>query len=391
MAENARIDDLRKRLEREPGSRLFAQLAEELRKAGDLGEAISICKAGLEKQPAFWSARMTLGRALQDTGDVAGAIPEFEAVLKAAPDNILASRLLAESLEAKGDLAGAVARYKTTLALAPGDAQVQTRLAQVEAKLTAPPASRAAPPAPTVPIAIVPPQPEAEAATMRARALPMDGPIPLVDAEESFELESPYMAAGGPSPAPPRPPAPEPAPVFPPATPPVAAPAVEARPPMPWEPPTPIEPPSFDFEPVPAYAVPAPPPPVAPPEPPIAAPVAVTGPEAALAPALEADAEPEPEPEPGPELATSTLAELYFNQGHTERAIDVYRQLVEREPGNERASARLTELNALEKHLKAEERRGTLPEPADPRAARRAAIERTIVRLEGLLAAVRRG
>ena len=35
MATNPRIDDLRRRLEREPGSRLFAQLAEELRKAGE--------------------------------------------------------------------------------------------------------------------------------------------------------------------------------------------------------------------------------------------------------------------------------------------------------------------------------------------------------------------
>ena len=32
MAENPRIEDLRRRLEKEPGSRVFAQLAEELRK-----------------------------------------------------------------------------------------------------------------------------------------------------------------------------------------------------------------------------------------------------------------------------------------------------------------------------------------------------------------------
>ncbi len=98
MAGNPRIDDLRRRLDKDPGSRLFAQLAEELRKDGDLEEAINVCREGLKRQPAYPSARMTLGRALFDTGELATARVEFETVLKGAPDNILASRLLAESL-----------------------------------------------------------------------------------------------------------------------------------------------------------------------------------------------------------------------------------------------------------------------------------------------------
>ena len=51
MAGNPRIDDLRKRLEKEPGSRLFAQLAEELRKDGELEEAIRVAREGLQKHP----------------------------------------------------------------------------------------------------------------------------------------------------------------------------------------------------------------------------------------------------------------------------------------------------------------------------------------------------
>jgi cytochrome c-type biogenesis protein CcmH/NrfG len=92
-------------------------------------------------------------------------------------------------------------------------------------------------------------------------------------------------------------------------------------------------------------------------------------------------------------LSSATLAELYFNQGFTDKALDVYRQLVEREPGNERARARITELEALERHLRAEEARGPQAEPgapADPAAARRKAIERTIARLEAMLAAVKK-
>src|SRR5439155_24616958 len=128
VAANPRIDELRKKLDKEPGSRLFAQLAEELRKDGEYEEAIRVARDGLQKHPNYPSARMTLGRALFDTGDWDAARLEFEQVLKGAPDNILASRLLGESLASLTDVSGAVARYKQTLALAPGDKQVLARL-----------------------------------------------------------------------------------------------------------------------------------------------------------------------------------------------------------------------------------------------------------------------
>lgn len=357
MADNPRIDELRKRLEKEPGSRVFAQLAEELRKSGELGEAIEVCRAGLEKQPGYWSARMTLGRSLQESGDLPAARPEFEAVLRASADNILASRLLGECLEGTGDLAGAGKRYRATLTLAPGDKQVQARLDAVEALLKAPPLPAAEPAA--------------------AQVAP-DAPIPLVAAEESFELESPYqslrstpvpepeaeaasvLASGTPGFAPPPPPQPEVA--------------------------------TFGFDAGAAADVaqaPAAPPPSAPPAPPEVRPPAPAA--ATEAPPAAPPERPGPA-EPAPELASSTLAELYFSQGFTDKAIEVYRQLLEREPGNERAQARLTELQDLERRLKEEEQRSPAlaAAPQDPRAVRRGAIERTIARLEGMLAAVRR-
>ena len=120
MAGNPRIDELRKKLDKEPGSRLFAQLAEELRKDGDLEEAIQVAREGLQKHSNYPSARMTLGRALYDTGDWAAARSEFELVLKGAPDNILASRLLAECLESLGDVPGASASVFLYRAMAAG-------------------------------------------------------------------------------------------------------------------------------------------------------------------------------------------------------------------------------------------------------------------------------
>ena len=77
-------------------------------------------------------------------------------------------------------------------------------------------------------------------------------------------------------------------------------------------------------------------------------------------------------------FSSSTLAELYFQQGLVDRAVDVYRQLLEQEPENEKARQRLAELESAR------------PPVADERAARRRALERTIAGLEALLAAVQR-
>lgn len=80
---------------------------------------------------------------------------------------------------------------------------------------------------------------------------------------------------------------------------------------------------------------------------------------------------------PATPFSSSTLAELYFQQGLVERAADVYRQLLEQEPDNQKARQRLAELER------------SAPMAAE-RMARRRALERTIAGLEALLAAVRR-
>jgi predicted Zn-dependent protease len=195
---DTRIDELRRRLERDPGSRLFAQLAEELRKGGELGEAIRVARAGLAVNPAYPSARLTLGRALLDSGDATGARAELESALRDAPDNIQASRHLAQAREQLGDLKGAADQYRKTLLMAPDDRQLQGALASVEARLQAPagdsalaaestpPATRRAPP----PLPARPPtsadsratpgQGTASAAPPAPRRAPRAGAPPLV-------------------------------------------------------------------------------------------------------------------------------------------------------------------------------------------------------------------
>jgi tetratricopeptide (TPR) repeat protein len=420
VASNPRIDDLRKRLEKDPGSRLFAQLAEELRKAGDLDEAIILSRDGLQKHPAYPSARMTLGRALFDKGDLAGARAELEGVLKGAADNILASRLLAECLEGLGEFGAAMARYKQTLAMAPGDRQIESKVSALEARLES--ATRKAMAVPETPPPPVAPSPTGD----------LDAPIPLVAADEPFELERPYEAGASTAVGA----LVEPTPLAP-------AHSQEAEPiPVP-EPPEDAEPLT---RPVPAVVAAQHEPIVLPENPAVPAVAAVSAapdlapggelfefdapddlPEVptlkAAAPVFEeplavqaqtGDAPPAPAPAepqllpaveteppppwlapagapPAPEIISSTLAELYFNQGFTEKAIEVYQQVLGREPGNGRARSRLTELQELE--TAAQSGRAAAPTAAagDGRAARRQAIERVIARLEGLRAALRRG
>jgi hypothetical protein len=531
VAGNPRIDELRKKLDKEPGSRLFAQLAEELRKDGDLEDAIGVAREGLQKHPNYPSARMTLGRALFDTGDWPAARAEFELVLKGAPDNILASRLLAESLENLGDASGAVAQYKKTLALAPGDKQVLAHLDALEKggastgpagagaatapgasrvvpaasrtpaaraggveEASRPPAAAPAPPAEAMaPIRLVavdtpmeleqphehgvgfaPPASEAAApsavsaraeAPARADATGQPGepaPIPLVAAEEDFELERPYEAPVGPGgtsaahaataaearPAEASPPAPAPPPsdgammefefdagasggTIPFAPAPAPAPA-----PVPAAAPAPAEaPPSIPAPPVtaaapamhsPSPATPAPLPPMPPPasaaaaatrEPAAPAPAAappepISAPSPAAAPAREPEAAPPAAEPPAADLMSATLAELYFNQGFTVKAVEVYRQLLERDPGNGRLQRRLEELQkiaaspapaapapstttAAERGVSADDSTpagpATAGEAASATASRRIVLERTIARLEGMLAAIKKG
>jgi hypothetical protein len=302
----SRIEELRKRLEKEPGSRLFAQLAEELRKDGQLEEAINVCLAGLQKHPGYPSARITLAHALMDSGDLTAARVELEAVLQGAPDNIMARKLLEECRAAMGE-AGAPAaagpepagngKWWKSLWKGGGapppeapSAPPPSRPAAPQpmpqpASATPPPALAAPPPGPPPPIvaaAPVPLEPEVEEEALPPRREPDADypPIPLVGPEdEPFELaapyEGPFVRRAAPAPSsdtgssPPNPP-----PASPP--PPIASPPAASPPPPPIaSPPAATPPTSAASQPpapsAPKAAAPAPAPPPNPASPPSAA------------------------------------------------------------------------------------------------------------------------
>jgi tetratricopeptide (TPR) repeat protein len=96
VTDDSRIEDLRRRIQKDPASIAFAQLAEEHRRAGDWEEAVRVCEAGLARHPAYLSARVTLGRALFELGRMDDARAEFLRVLESSPDNLVAIGKLAE-------------------------------------------------------------------------------------------------------------------------------------------------------------------------------------------------------------------------------------------------------------------------------------------------------
>jgi tetratricopeptide (TPR) repeat protein len=128
MADNSRIDDLRRRVQKDPASIAFAQLGEECRRAGQAQEAVDICRAGLAIHPEYLSARVTLGRALLEANDLDGALAELERVLKSAPENLAALRAFAETHHKLGHRAEALVQYQAALLIARNDPDLQRTL-----------------------------------------------------------------------------------------------------------------------------------------------------------------------------------------------------------------------------------------------------------------------
>lgn len=98
------LEQLRRRMQSHASPAAFAAAAEEHRRAGRFAEAIAVCRDGLDRYPAYASARVTLGRALLDSGDAAAAVAELELAVAQAPDNLAASRALEAARAELGDL-----------------------------------------------------------------------------------------------------------------------------------------------------------------------------------------------------------------------------------------------------------------------------------------------
>jgi len=218
MADNQRIEDLRRRIQKDPASIAFAQLAEELRRAGQCQEAVDTCRAGLSIHPGYLSARVTLGRALIELNQLDEALTELELVLRSAPENLAAIRGIAEIHHRQGQLGEALHQYRNALALARNDPDLERTVhelsREIEPQKPAVPTDglsfeqmqqelfNLSPSPPSAPAAQhVAPPPAAVASSQQVEPAPVPGSSPAAGAEvalspaaTAIEPESPEEA-----------------------------------------------------------------------------------------------------------------------------------------------------------------------------------------------------
>ncbi|MBL0172625.1 MAG: tetratricopeptide repeat protein [Gemmatimonadaceae bacterium] len=128
MSTAARIDELRKKFEENP-RRYFAPLANEYRKAGDLSQAIALCREHLPKQPGHMSGFIVFGQALYESGELEEARTVFEQAIDLDPENLIALRHLGDIAQAMGDESSARRWWGRVLDADPRNDDIAAQLA----------------------------------------------------------------------------------------------------------------------------------------------------------------------------------------------------------------------------------------------------------------------
>ena len=155
-------------------------------------EAIETCRSGLQRHPAYLSARVTLGRALIEVGDYEAAREELETVLRSAPENLAAIRGLAQIHERQGHSTEMDPHLAAMM-----NAEVERVAQAAAAKPPPPPPPVEPPPIAVEPVAAEPFFDEPVVFTEPVSAEPVDAePEPIVAA-----IDEPFIVKGGPDPA----------------------------------------------------------------------------------------------------------------------------------------------------------------------------------------------
>jgi tetratricopeptide (TPR) repeat protein len=116
------------RLQREPTSLAFAQLADLYRKVGRTREAIALCRGGLARYPHYTTARLILAKALMAEGELEAALAEVTAILEVSPKDLQSHRLAAEIHRRRGGVDATIAHLETVTLLDPGDRESRALL-----------------------------------------------------------------------------------------------------------------------------------------------------------------------------------------------------------------------------------------------------------------------
>jgi predicted regulator of Ras-like GTPase activity (Roadblock/LC7/MglB family) len=112
-------------------------VAEELRRAGRIREAVEILEKGARENPGYVGAHVALGRAYQQFELFPRAILAYQEALKIDRENLVAVRQLAECYTHQGDKVEALKKLKLFRGLKPGEKDVEEQIQRLEAELAA--------------------------------------------------------------------------------------------------------------------------------------------------------------------------------------------------------------------------------------------------------------
>ncbi|MGV3710049.1 MAG: tetratricopeptide repeat protein [Gemmatimonas sp.] len=132
MSNADRIEELRSKYEENP-RRYFAPLANEYRKAGDLAQAIAICREHLPKQPGHMSGYIVFGQTLFEAQSLDDARSVFEQALTLDPENLIALKHLGDIARLKGENSVARRWYARVLDADPRNDDIASQLAALGA------------------------------------------------------------------------------------------------------------------------------------------------------------------------------------------------------------------------------------------------------------------
>ena len=145
-------DDIRAltaRMAEEPGSLAFLELAEALRRRGQLEAAFKVARGGLSRYPGLADAHDLMARVLSDQGDLAGAFDAWSSALQLDPMRTSALKGIAFLYFRAGDTAAALDHLQRAMDVDPDDPTIRQAFGRMAAARSAPaPAEAPSAPAP---------------------------------------------------------------------------------------------------------------------------------------------------------------------------------------------------------------------------------------------------
>lgn len=129
-------DDIRAltaRLADEPGSLAFLELAEALRRRGQLDAAHKVARGGLSRYPALADAHDLMARILSDQGDLAGAFDAWASALQIDPMRVSALKGVGFLYFRAGETGPALDHLQRALEVDPDDVSIRQAISRIVA------------------------------------------------------------------------------------------------------------------------------------------------------------------------------------------------------------------------------------------------------------------